>query len=97
MEGVRRNPLGRLPDHTPITLAELHAIRASLSWQEIRDRQEDTIIHSDSMSAIKILAQTKTQTCPEVRTKIVDFALSQRASLATLRWVHSHTHIEGNE
>jgi len=49
------------------------------------------------MSAIKILAQTKTQTCPEVRTKIIDFALSQRASLATLRWVHSHTHIEGNE
>ncbi|KAK2152473.1 hypothetical protein LSH36_327g01007 [Paralvinella palmiformis] len=27
LEGVHRNPCGRLPDHTPITLAELHGGR----------------------------------------------------------------------
>ena len=56
VEGVHRNPCGRLPDHTPITLAEIHAI---LAWREAQDRHEDTIMHSDSMAAIKILAQTK--------------------------------------
>jgi len=38
VEGVRRNPYGRLPDHTPITLAELHAIHAALAWREAQDR-----------------------------------------------------------
>ena len=99
MEGVHRNPCGRLPDHTPITLAELHAIHAALAWREAQDRHEDTIIHSDSIAAIKILAQTKTRTYPEITTKIINSAsaLSQRGSLTTLHWVPSHTNIEGNE
>ena len=97
--GALRNPCGRLPDHTPITLAELHAIHAALAWREAQDRHEDTIIHSDSMAAIKILAQTKTRTYPEITTKIINCAsaLSQRGSLTTLHWVPSHTNIEGNE
>ncbi|KAK2145653.1 hypothetical protein LSH36_666g00024 [Paralvinella palmiformis] len=68
-----------------------------LAWREAQDRHEDTIIHSDSMAAIKILAQTKTRTYPEITTKIINSALSQRGSLTTLHWVPSHTNIEGNE
>jgi ribonuclease HI len=99
VEGVCPSPCGRLPDHTPVTLAELHAIHAALAWREAQDRHEDTIIHSDSMAAIKILAQTKTQTYPEITTKIINsaFNLSQRGSLTILNWVPSHINIDGNE
>jgi len=65
--------------------------------QEAQDIHEDTIIHSDSMAAIKILAQTKTRIYTEITTKIINSALSQRGSLTTLHWVPSHTNIEGNE
>ena len=67
--------------------------------QEGQDIHEDTIIHSDSMAAIKILAQTKRPTYPEITTKMINSAsaLSQRGSLTTLYWVPSHTTIEGNE
>jgi len=99
IEGVPQNLGGRLPDHTPVTLAELHAIHAALSWREAQDIQKDTIIHSDSMASIKILAQAKILTYPEITTKIINsvFALSQRGSLTTLHWVPSHINIEGNE
>jgi len=98
VERVRWNPCGRLPGHIQVTLAELHAIHATLTWQEAQDRQ-DTIIHSDSMAAIIILAQTKTRTYPEITTKIINsaFTLSQRGSLTTLHWVPSHINIEENE
>jgi ribonuclease HI len=99
VEGVHRNPCGRLPDHTPtpITVAELHTIYAALAWLEAQDMHEDTIIHSDSITPIKILAQTKTRIYPKITTKIINSALSQRGSLTTLHWVPSHTNIEGNE
>ena len=99
VEGIPDNPCGRLPNHTPVTLAELHAIHAALAWREAQDIHSDTIIHSDSMAAIKILAQTKARTYPEITTKIINsvFALNQRGSLTTLHWVPSHTNIEGNE
>jgi len=46
-------------------------------------RDEDTVIHSDSMAAIKILAQAKTRTYPDITTKIINSAsaLGQRGSL----------------
>ena len=40
---------GRIPNHTPITLAELHAIKAALIWISRRTIHERVIIHSDSM------------------------------------------------
>ena len=49
------------------------------------------------MAAIKIIAQTKTRTYPEITTKVIVFALRQRDSQTTLHWVPSHTNIEGNE
>ena len=63
------------------------------------NRQEDTIIHSDSMAAINILSQTKTRTYPEITTKITDsaFALSQRGSLSTLRCLKERADALANE
>ena len=51
------------------------------------------------MAAIKTLAQTKTQTYPEIAIKIIDsaFALSQCNGLTNLHWILSHINIEGNE
>jgi len=81
VEGVRLNPCGRLPDLTPITLAELHSIHAVLAWQEVQDRHEDTIIHSRLDGN-----HQNARTYPEITTEIIDSAstLSHRGSLTTL-------------
>ena len=71
VKGVRLNHRGRLPDNTPVTHAELDAIHSALSRRELQDRLEDTIMHSDSMAAIKILTQTKTRKYPEITTNII--------------------------
>jgi len=57
---------GRLPDNTPITLAELHAIVAALVWKLSRHNTKDIIIHSDSMAAFTILQNRIYKTYPEI-------------------------------
>ena len=90
---------GRLPDHTPITLAELHAIHAALAWRESQSRSEPTVIHSDSMAALTILITTNFHTYPEITSKIFKLAsvLQHSRRHVTLHWVPSHLNLEGNE
>ena len=56
----------RLPDNTPITLAELHAIQAALAWKLFRHNTKDIIIHSDSMAALIIFQNRIYKTYPEI-------------------------------
>lgn len=90
---------GRLPDNTPITLAELHAIEAALTWRVGQDRPESTLIHSDSMAALTILSTPSFKTYPEIVSKIVRSATALKLSgrNTTIHWVPSHINIEGNE
>ncbi|KAK2149188.1 hypothetical protein LSH36_463g04007 [Paralvinella palmiformis] len=60
---------GRLPDNTPITLAELHAIQAALALKLSRHNSKDIIIHSNAMAALTILENRIYKTYPEIHQK----------------------------
>ena len=90
---------GRIPNHTPITLAELHAIKAALIWISRRTIHERVIIHSDSMGALTIITTANFHTYPEIITEIYTTAsaLKQRGIQVILHWVPSHINLEGND
>jgi len=90
---------GRLPDNTPITLAELHTIQATLVWKLSRHNTKDIIIHSDSMAALTILQNRIYKTYPEITSKIFKSAklLHRQGTQATIHWIPSHVDLDGNE
>ncbi|KAK2161453.1 hypothetical protein LSH36_116g02027, partial [Paralvinella palmiformis] len=89
----------RLPDNTPITLAELHAIQAALAWKLFRHNTKDIIIHSDSMAALTILQNRIYKTYPEITSKIFKSAklLPRQGTQGTIHWIPSHVDLDGNE
>ena len=89
--------IGRLPDDTPVTLAELHAIAASLDAAQAR--KYPTVIATDSKSAIQILQQRGKHLYPEITQRIWNRAreLSKSQPIPKLLWIPSHVGIDGNE
>jgi ribonuclease HI len=99
IQGLETELTQRLPDNTPITLAELHAIKEALNWINHQDNKQTAIIHSDSMAALTIINTTNFNTYPEVITDIVSIAISlqQRSNKIILNWIPSHVQIPGND
>ena len=91
--------LGRLPDFTPITLAELHGLYQALTWAQ-RQTFHDTVIfiHTDSLSAINIISADNNTTYPEITNNILHITeeLHQRRIFITFHWVPSHVDLPGN-
>jgi len=51
---------GRLPDNTPITLAELMAIKEAIDWFQTNEKvDQHLVIHTDSMAALQTLQNIK--------------------------------------
>ena len=89
MENLPGPVLGR--GYAEILVEDSHTCRRRMAGSTGQTRRHN---HTQTRwAAIKILAQTKTRTYPEITTKIIDsaFALGQRDSPTTLHWVPSHT------
>ena len=89
----RRTNHRQNPKPHPITLAELHAVKASLIWisrQPIRERLYGGTNHHPTANF---------NTCPEIITEIYIAAstLRQRGIQVILQWVRSHVNHEGND
>ena len=99
IEETKQEIKGRILDHTPITLAELHAIKAALTWITDQNHIERVIIHSDSMGALTIIATSNFQTYPEITTQIHNTAttLKHTGTEVVIHWVPSHVNLDGNE
>jgi len=91
---------GSIPNHhTPITLVELHAVKAALMWILRESIHGRVIIHSDSMGALTIITTANFHTYPEIITDIYITAstLRQRGIQVILDWVPSHINLVGND
>ena len=87
---------GRIPNHTPITLAELHTVKAAPIRILRQTIHKIIIIHSDSMGPLIITTTANFHTYPEIITEIYITAstLKQRGIQVILHWVPSHINLE---
>ena len=91
---------GRLPDNTPITLAELMAIKEAIDWFQTNEKvDQHRVIHTDSMAALQTLQNIRNTEYPEASNEILRISnkLSEENRSITFHWVPSHVGIIGNE
>jgi len=69
---------GKIPNHTLITLAELHTVKAPLIRISRLSIHERVILHSDSMEALTIITPANFHTYPEIITEIYIMASTLR-------------------
>ena len=62
---------GRNPNHSSITLAELHVVKAALIWISRQIIHGRVTIHSDSMGALTTITTTNVHINPQVITEIL--------------------------
>ena len=89
--------LWRLPSGSSVLQTELVAILGALLHS--LQSPADTVIHTDSLSAIQTLSHCDIKDNVKLTTHILHLAASLRAHgySATLSWIPSHTGISGNE
>ena len=88
---------GRLADHTPITLAEITAVREALrSFEDTPTDAPSVVVHTDSMAAVQILTSRRPRSYHQTVQATWDCA-SRLGRPVVLHWVPSHTGIPGND
>jgi ribonuclease HI len=91
---------GRLPDFTPITLAELTDLLETLRWFRTHPTHHRRIvIHINSMAALLVLQRHSPSSYPEAAQQVWDEAelLNQIGIHTIFHWVPSHIGVLGNE
>ena len=86
----------RMVDHTSSFRAELAAIVLALNWLEVVDVYVDTVIFSDSLSALQAIKEEKDISFV---TEIITLTtkLNYQGKQIHLEWIPSHCGLHGNE
>ena len=89
---------GRVNNHLPITLLELHAVYQALNWAQRRGIY-NILIATDSKSAIECLKNIQKPTYPETIKQIWKLCneIHSKGIRPLFLWIPSHMDIEGNE
>ena len=88
---------GRLPNYTPITLAELEAIHQVIDFIKNHKGTDIVNIHTDSMGALQLIRNHPRNTYPETTSAIIQAVWTDPVNHYNFHWLPSHTGIEEND